>query len=93
MEQLQVRFGDDSLRLQRLKGMVLEAQGKLDEAQKLYDSILEKDATHLVRLFSSEYHCYWLGQRVTDAFYGSFLVGIETSNCIIERTKQTRRSH
>ena len=42
--------------------MFLEAQGKLDEAQKIYDSILEKDATHLVCLFSSEYHCYWLGK-------------------------------
>ncbi|KAI9248238.1 hypothetical protein BDA99DRAFT_525186 [Phascolomyces articulosus] len=48
LDQLQERFGDGSLRLQRLKGMFLEAQGKLDEAQKVYDAILEKDATHLL---------------------------------------------
>lgn len=36
------------MRLQRLLGMRLEAQGKLTEAQALYDKILEQDDTNLV---------------------------------------------
>jgi len=42
------KFGDDSARVSRLRGMYLEAQGKYTTAASLYDSILLKDPTNVV---------------------------------------------
>ncbi|KAI8994512.1 hypothetical protein BDB01DRAFT_194686 [Pilobolus umbonatus] len=47
-EQLKERFGEDSLRFKRLLGMKLEAEGKLDEAQEVYSSILQQDDTNML---------------------------------------------
>ncbi|KAJ2841723.1 tetratricopeptide repeat domain-containing protein, partial [Coemansia erecta] len=45
---LHKRFGDDSQRVQRLHGLISEAAGHPDEAKKLYDEMLEKDATNVL---------------------------------------------
>ncbi|KAI8375971.1 uncharacterized protein BYT42DRAFT_572949 [Radiomyces spectabilis] len=48
IDQLKSRFSEKSLRFRRLLGMRFEAQGKLDEAQAIYDSILEEDDTNML---------------------------------------------
>ncbi|KAG1092477.1 hypothetical protein G6F62_010947 [Rhizopus arrhizus] len=42
------RFTESSFRFRRLLGMRYEAQGLLDEAQEVYDSILQEDETNLL---------------------------------------------
>lgn len=49
LDELKKKF-PSSLRVQRLEGMLLESQGKHDEALELYNSILERDPTHLVKM-------------------------------------------
>ncbi|KAI9009912.1 hypothetical protein CLU79DRAFT_774454 [Phycomyces nitens] len=46
--QLRTRFNEKSLRFKRLTGMRLEAEGKLGQAQAVYDSILEQDETNML---------------------------------------------
>ncbi|ORX51597.1 tetratricopeptide repeat protein 35-B-like protein [Hesseltinella vesiculosa] len=48
IQQLQARFGESSLRFRRLLGMKHEASGRLEEAQKVYDSILAEDETNML---------------------------------------------
>ncbi|KAI8097682.1 TPR repeat protein 35 [Halteromyces radiatus] len=48
IDHLQKRFGESSLRFRRLLGMRHEAAGRLDEAQQVYDSILQEDETHML---------------------------------------------
>ncbi|ORZ05471.1 hypothetical protein BCR42DRAFT_337973 [Absidia repens] len=48
IEHLQKRFGESSLRFRRLLGMRHEAAGRLDEAQQIYDSILQEDETNML---------------------------------------------
>ena len=45
---LAAKFGDDSARVGRLRGMYLEAQGKYTTAASLYDGILLRDPTNVV---------------------------------------------
>lgn len=47
IENLKRRFSSSS-RVQRLVGMRYEAEGKLVEAQKIYDAILEEDESNIV---------------------------------------------
>ncbi|KAI8068213.1 hypothetical protein BC940DRAFT_273120 [Gongronella butleri] len=47
IEQLHKRFGDTSLRYRRLLGMQHEANGRLEEAQRVYDEILAEDETNM----------------------------------------------
>ncbi|KAJ2961799.1 hypothetical protein NQZ79_g3013 [Umbelopsis isabellina] len=47
IEQLQKRF-TNSTRVQRLVGMRYEAEGKLNEAQKVYDTILQEDESNVL---------------------------------------------
>lgn len=46
-QRLKTRF-PDSLRVRRLQGMQLEADGKLDDAHKVYRDILEEDETNIM---------------------------------------------
>ncbi|KAG1170665.1 hypothetical protein G6F70_000989 [Rhizopus microsporus] len=48
IDKLKHRFTEKSLRFRRLLGMRYEAQGLLDEAQEVYDSILKEDETNLL---------------------------------------------
>ncbi|OBZ88638.1 ER membrane protein complex subunit 2 [Choanephora cucurbitarum] len=48
MDRLRERFTEKSLRFRRLIGMQYEAQGKLDEAQEIYDTILKEDDTNML---------------------------------------------
>jgi hypothetical protein len=47
IENLKRRF-TNSARVQRLVGMRYEAEGKLNEAQKVYDTILQEDESNVV---------------------------------------------
>lgn len=49
IDKLKARFTEKSLRFRRLLGMRFEAQGKLDEAQEVYDTILQEDDTNMVK--------------------------------------------
>jgi len=49
LQPLSARF-PDSVRVQRSRGMILEADGKYDEAIALYDGILEKQPSNLLIL-------------------------------------------
>ncbi|KAG1097768.1 hypothetical protein G6F42_018117 [Rhizopus arrhizus] len=48
IDKLKTRFTEKSLRFRRLLGMRFEAQGKLDEAQEVYDTILQEDDTNML---------------------------------------------
>lgn len=48
IDQLKDRFTESSFRFRRLLGMRYEAEGKLNEAQEVYDSILKEDETNLL---------------------------------------------
>ncbi|KAG1152208.1 hypothetical protein G6F37_000968 [Rhizopus arrhizus] len=48
IDKLKDRFTESSFRFRRLLGMRYEAQGLLDEAQEVYDSILQEDETNLL---------------------------------------------
>ncbi|KAI8091064.1 uncharacterized protein B0P05DRAFT_528619 [Gilbertella persicaria] len=48
IDKLKERFTEKSLRFRRLLGMRYEAQGKLDEAQEVYDTILQQDDTNML---------------------------------------------
>ncbi|KAG0180363.1 ER membrane complex subunit 2 [Apophysomyces sp. BC1034] len=47
IDQLKARFSEKSLRFKRLQGMKWEAQGKLGDAQAIYNSILQEDETNM----------------------------------------------
>ena len=49
IDKLKDRFTEKSLRFRRLLGMRYEAKGQLDEAQEVYDTILQEDDTNMVR--------------------------------------------
>lgn len=58
IENLKRRF-TNSARVQRLVGMRYEAEGKLNEAQKVYDTILQEDESNVVSSLcagSTEHH-------------------------------------
>ncbi|GAA5807069.1 hypothetical protein MFLAVUS_000419 [Mucor flavus] len=48
IDKLKERFTEKSLRFRRLLGMRFEAQGQLDEAQEVYDTILQEDDTNML---------------------------------------------
>ncbi|CAO3635434.1 unnamed protein product [Cunninghamella blakesleeana] len=48
IEQLEKQFTKSSLRFRRLIGMQHEAAGRLDEAQQVYDSILQEDESNML---------------------------------------------
>ncbi|KAF7730080.1 ER membrane complex subunit 2 [Apophysomyces ossiformis] len=48
IDQLKTRFTEKSLRFRRLQGMRLEAEGKLGDAQAIYNSILQEDETNML---------------------------------------------
>lgn len=54
IENLKRRF-TSSARVQRLVGMRYEAEGKLNEAQKVYDTILQEDESNVVGGSSSRF--------------------------------------
>lgn len=62
--------------------MRFEALGKLDEAQEIYDTILQEDDTNMVyitlKFDSNKIH-------LINIYI--FLVGIEATNCIIKGQK------
>eukprot|EP01062_Namystynia_karyoxenos_P060270 TRINITY_DN51807_c0_g1_i1.p1 TRINITY_DN51807_c0_g1~~TRINITY_DN51807_c0_g1_i1.p1 ORF type:complete len:350 (+),score=139.82 TRINITY_DN51807_c0_g1_i1:82-1050(+) len=45
LQELEERFGRSSRRVMRLRGMVLEARGRLDEARKVYEAIRKRCET------------------------------------------------
>ncbi|KAJ2657237.1 tetratricopeptide repeat domain-containing protein [Coemansia sp. RSA 1200] len=48
LEILHNRFGEESQRVKRLYGLVSEATGHPEDAKRLYDDMLEKDATNVL---------------------------------------------
>ncbi|KAI7878362.1 uncharacterized protein EV154DRAFT_486192 [Mucor mucedo] len=48
IDNLKERFTEKSLRFRRLLGMRFEAKGQLDEAQEVYDTILQEDDTNML---------------------------------------------
>ncbi|KAI7899809.1 uncharacterized protein BX663DRAFT_440415 [Cokeromyces recurvatus] len=48
IDKLKERFTEKSLRFRRLLGMRFEAEGQLDKAKEVYDSILQEDDTNML---------------------------------------------
>lgn len=53
LKELTAKFGEGSTRVARLRGLLLEARGKYDDAVAVYDGILAKEPTNVVRVLGT----------------------------------------